>query len=336
MDRRYADELPLSEPRKSAQPISATEESTPEIGRSSTARQVLKVAFFVVVIVGTVYYLWSQRDDMVEAVRRLSLGTFLFSGVFALVGTALWGQVWISLLHGMGVHPPQRDANSVFFVSQIGKYLPGKLWPALMQMQAGRRWGASRRLTLGSNILFLGIVVASGIAVGAVLLPWASSGGLSRYWWLLLLLIPLAAGLHPRVVPSVLDWLFARFGREPLGLHLTGRGLFSAVAWAVVTWVVFGLHLLVMMQSYGDFGLLPFAAATGGMALAWAGGIASLIAPAGVGVRDTLVVVTLSPITGSANALTITLASRVLLILSDAILAGAGALLARRRREVSA
>ncbi|MBO0841843.1 MAG: flippase-like domain-containing protein [Nocardioides sp.] len=298
--------------------------------RPSLKKRLLKIGLAALVLLGCVYLVWRDRHDLARAVHELSLGSFLLSGVFALAGTMLIGQIWIALLKGMDIKPKQVDANSVFFVSQLGKYLPGSVWPVVAQMQFGLRWGAPRRLMLGANILFMGIVVASGIAVGAIMLPWSSSDGLTKYWWLLVLLVPLAVCLHPRVVPGLLDWGFAKIGREPLGLRLTARGLFTAIGWAVLAWVALGIHVAIMMHSYGSAGVLPLAAATGGMALAWAAGIAFIPAPAGAGIREIILGATLAPFVPTGAPAVIALASRVLLLLSDIVLAALGALLGRR------
>ncbi|GGR61509.1 hypothetical protein J2S40_000829 [Nocardioides luteus] len=296
----------------------------------SLKKRLLKIGLALVVVLGGAYLVWRERDDLATAVRELSATRFAVAGALAVVGTVLIGQIWVALLHGMGIRPALRDSHSVFYVSQLGKYLPGSVWPVVAQMQFGLRWGVARRTMLGANILFMVVVVASGIGVGALLLPWSSPEGLSRYWWLLLLLVPLAVCLHPRVVPGMLDWLFARLGREPLGVRLTARGLFTAIGWAVLAWVAFGLHLAVMMQSYASVGLLEVAAATGGMALAWAAGIAFIPAPAGTGIREALLALTLGPFIGAPEALTVALASRVLLLVADVVLAGLGAVAGRR------
>jgi len=281
-------------------------------------------------VVGGAVLVWSRSDDIAEAVDRLSLGRFVASGLLAVAGTVLIQSIWSALLHGLDAHPGRRDAASVFFVSQLGKYLPGSVWPVVAQMQFGRRWGVPRAVMFAANILLLGAVTASGIAVGAVLLPWASPSGLSHYWWLVLLLVPLLAGLHPRTVPAVLDVVLRRLGREPLGARLTTRGLAAAGAWSLASWLVLGAHIAVLVGAFHGVGVRELAAAVGGMGLAWAAGIAFIPAPAGAGVRDTVLVLTLAPITGSPEALTIALASRALLLIADVLLAALGAL-ARRR-----
>lgn len=304
-----------------------------ETGTSATPslrNRLIRIGLALVVVLGSAYLVWRRRADLATAVEELSMGRFLLSGVFAVLGTVLTGQIWVALLHGMGLRPGPRDSHSVFYVSQLGKYLPGSVWPVLAQMQFGLRWGAARRTMLGANIIFMGVVVASGIGVGAILLPWSSPDGLTRYWWLLLCLVPLAVGLHPRVVPGALDWILTRTGRPPLGVRVSGRGLAVAIGWAVAAWVALGVHLTILLQAYDGVSVLTVAAATGGMALAWAAGIVFIPAPAGAGIRETLLVITLGPLVGTAAALTVALASRVLLLIADVLLAGLGALVGRR------
>jgi hypothetical protein len=282
------------------------------------------------VVAGGAYLVWRHTEDLGEAVSRLTLWRVVLSGVLGVAGTYLIGRIWSSLLAGMGVRPHALDADAVFFVSQLGKYIPGSVWPVVAQMQFGLRWGAPRRVMFAANLLLLAVVTTTGIIVGGLLLPWSSSDGLERYWWLLLLLVPLAVSLHPRVVPAVLDWLLTRIGREPLHVRLTSRGLLAAVAWAVAAWLVLGLHLLALMTAYDGIGPVDFVVATGGMGLAWAAGLAFIPAPAGAGVREAVLVLSFTPLVGTTPAVGVALASRVLLLLADVLLAAAGALLRRR------
>lgn len=233
---------------------------------------------------------------------------------------------WFALLRGLGVRVRAREATAVFFVSQLGKYLPGSVWPVLAQMRFGARWGVPRRLMFAANLLLIAAVVATGVAAGAALLPWSSPDGLARYWWLLLLLPPLAVVLHPRMLPTLLDRLLERVGREPTGARLSGRGLAAALAWSVAAWVVLGLHVVALTSVYATPDTAAVAAAIGGIALGWAAGIAFVPAPAGAGVRDGVLALTLTPIVGAAPALVVALASRVVILVVDVLLAAVGAL----------
>ncbi len=280
------------------------------------------------VLLGGGWLVLREGDDLAAALTALDPAHLALSGLLAVAGTVLIEQVWWSLLRGLGAPVPAGAAASVFFVTQLGKYVPGSVWPTLAQMELGARWGAPRRVMLAAGLLLIAAVTATGSAAGGLLLPWSSPAGLARYWWLLLLLAPLAVVLHPRALPWLLDRALARMGREPTGVRLSHAGLIRALAWCGATWVVLGAHVWVLLASYDDPGPAGAAAAIGGIGLAWAAGIAFVPAPAGAGVRDAVLVLTLLPFVGSAAALTIALASRVLLLLADVGLAAVAALAA--------
>jgi hypothetical protein len=278
------------------------------------------------VLAGGAWLLWRESDELAAAADDLSVPRLLASGVVALVGAMLFKRSWFALLRGLGVTVGQREATAVFFISQLGKYLPGSVWPVLAQMRFGSRWGVPRRLMFAANMLLIAAIVATGVAVGALLLPWSSPDGLTRYWWLLLLLPPLAVVLHPRMLPTLLDRLLERVGREPTGARLSGRGLAASLAWSVAAWIVFGCHVLLLTSAYEPPEVAAVAAAIGGIALGWAAGIAFIPAPAGAGVRDVVLTLTLAPLIGTAPALVVALASRVVILVVDVLLAAAGAL----------
>jgi hypothetical protein len=266
--------------------------------------------------------------EIQRAVADVGIAVLCLSALLGLLGTVLIGQVWFVLLAGLGVRAPRREMAAVFFVSQLGKYLPGSVWPVLAQMELGHRWGAPRRTMLTANIMMLAVVAATGLTVGAALLPWSGGDGLSRYGWTLVFLVPLLACLHPRTIPVAVDLVLRVVGRQPLGTRVTGRAMLSALGWGFVVWAVMGAHLLVMTRALGAAPpAAAAAAAAGGMGLGWAAGLIVVPAPAGAGIRDAVLVATLAPLLGVPEALSVALASRVLLLLADVVLAAIGAAL---------
>ncbi len=113
-----------------------------------------------------------------------------------------------------------------------------------------------------------------------------------------------------------------------------------ALAWSVVSWAGFGLQMWLLVRTLGagaEASLLPLA--VGAFALAWTAGFLFVIAPAGAGVREVVLVLALSPVLGTDQALLATLVSRALMTLGDGLVAGVAILFARRRlpdREVLA
>ena len=160
--------------------------------------------------------------------------------------------------------------------------------------------------------------------------------GATAYRWAFALVPVLLAGLHPRVLNTVLGRLLRLARRPPLEQPLTGRVMAGALAWACASWVFYGLQIWLLATRLGAPGGRTALLAVGGFAFAWSVGFLVVFAPAGAGVRDVLLVAMLGPVLGVSSATAVALVSRALMTAGDllsAALATAAAAAAPGRRE---
>jgi uncharacterized membrane protein YbhN (UPF0104 family) len=285
---------------------------------------------FIVLAGGAAVYAVSRRRaELTVVLGHLGPLAVVASVLFGLLGTGASFLLWRQMLLGLGADPPRSASFRVFFVSQLGKYLPGSVWPVLAQMEFGKKTGIGRRTMLAANALTLALSLAVGLIIGAALLPLTSTSALRRFGWFFLFLPFLLALLHPRTIPGLLDWLFKRIGRSPLGQRLAWSATLRAAGWALVSWVLLGLHLYALTSGLGVTGPRILAATIGGFALAASVGILVVPAPAGAGVRDVVLIATLGVSMTSAQALGVGLASRVVLIVADLLMAALAVLTSR-------
>jgi len=277
--------------------------------------------FLVLAAAAAVYAVSKRQHELAAALDHLGPLAVAASVLFGLLGTGASFLLWRQLLLGLGADPPRSESFRAFFVSQLGKYLPGSVWPVVAQMEFGRKTGIGRRTMLAANALTLALSLAVGLIVGAALLPLSSVSALRTFGWLFLIFPFLLALLHPRTIPGLLDWLFKRIGRPPLGQRLSWSATWRAACWALLSWVLLGLHLYALTSGLGVAGPRILAATIGGFALAASAGILFLPAPAGAGVRDVVLIATLGVSMTGAQALGVGLASRVLLIVVDLLMA---------------
>ena len=220
---------------------------------------------------------------------------------------------------------PWRIGARAFFTSQLGKYLPGSVWPVLVQMEAGKARGASRRTMLAANLITVVLSCAVGLILAAALLPISDTHALSHYWWLLLVLPFLIALLHPRALPMVLDRVFALLHRPPLDERLPVRNTVRAAGWSVGSFIFQGLHIAILALTLGGGGFSTVLLCIGGMSLAVSAGVLFIPAPAGAGVRDVILTLVLRATLSGGQALAVVVASRALLIVADLALAAIAA-----------
>jgi glycosyltransferase 2 family protein len=287
-------------------------------------RRLGKIAPYVFIVLAgaaAIYAISRRRAELAVVLGHLGPLAVVASLLFGMLGTGVSFLLWRQLLLGLGVDHPRGGSFRVFFVGQLGKYLPGSVWPVVAQMEYGRKRGIARRTILAANALTLALSLAVGLIIGAVLLPLTTTSALQTFGWFYLFLPFLLALLHPRTIPGLLDWLFARIGRQPLGQRLSWSAMWRAAGWALLSWVLLGLHLYALTSGLGVAGPRVLAATIGGFALAASAGILFVPAPAGAGIRDVVLIATLGVSMTGAEALGVGLASRVLLIVVDLVMA---------------
>ncbi len=273
----------------------------------------------------------SRWEQVKASLGELGLGALGFSFAVAITGSAASMLVWRALLADLGSDLPVRPAAKVFFVGQLGKYVPGAIWPMVAQMELGRRLGLPRRRSAAAFVLTMLVVFASALFVASAALPLLGRDETAGYRWLLVL-TPLIAGLlHPRVINRLLGLFFRLLRREPLERPLSGRGVIRAFGWALVAWACFGLHIAVLVTELDVPVARALPLAIGAFAIAWCAGPVVMIAPAGAGVRELALVALLAPVLDPAGALVVALASRLFLTVADVLLAWLAALAAIRR-----
>lgn len=295
-------------------------------------RAVIGAVVIAVVIAAAAFAVYHQRHAFADALDNVGVPIMLASFAVAALSTGFTYLVWREVLRGLAVDLPFGAGARVFFTSQLGKYLPGSVWPVVMQMEAGRARGASRRTMLAANLITLVLSCAVGLVLACVLLPVSDARALSRYWWLLLGLPFLLALLHPRAVPLLLDRAFALLRRAPLGQRLEVRDSLRASAWSGASFLAQGLHVAILAIAVGGTEFSTVVLCVGGMALAVSAGVLFIPAPAGAGIRDIVLTLVLQAALTSGQALAVVVASRVILIVVDVVLAGLAGFSLRHRR----
>jgi glycosyltransferase 2 family protein len=272
----------------------------------------------------------SRRDAVAAQLAGADPAPLALSAVAGLAGVGVSGLVWRRALAGLGAVLPLPAAVRVFFVAQLGKYLPGSLWPVLAQAELGRDHGVARRTAVAGQAVFMWVHLLTGGIVGVPVL--AAAGVLPA--WAALAPLPLLPLLAPRPLAAAAGWALRRTRREPLPAVPGTADMLVACGWALLMWLLYGLHVhwaLVAVDA-GARGPADVALAVGAFAAAWSAGFLVLVAPAGAGAREAVLVAGLAAATSTTAALTAALLSRLLLTLADAGWGGAGLLAGVRRR----
>ena len=286
--------------------------------------------FVVVALAAAVLAVARDREQVLAALQRLPVGTVLLALAVNVVYLACPLASWRAVLADLGSRLPARAAFEVFFLSQLGKYVPGGVWNLVAASELGRDRAIPRRRSLTAMAVSILVAIVAGLvaAVPALALAGRSVPGGGWLW----LALPVAlALLAPPVLNRLLGWLMRLARREPLEHPMTARGTAVAAGWALLGWVVVGVQVWLLGLGLGlDRSASSLLRVVGAYAVAWIVGYVVVVAPAGLGPRELVLGVLLAGALPAGAAVVLVLVARVLQTVVDLAMAGVGYGLGRR------
>jgi hypothetical protein len=295
---------------------------------------IVRVVVAVAVVVALVWGVARNWTEISADLQRVSVGALRLSVVPAGLGTWLTMVGWRVVLADLGSPLHTAPAGGVFFVGQLGKYLPGSVWTVLVQADMAARLHVPRRRTGVAGLVTIGLSVLTGLLVGLPALPLLfQASGASSAW--LLLAVPLLVVLvWPALLNRLIAWGLRLLRRQPLEETLSARAILTTVVLYALAWVLFGVHILVLALAVGG-GTGVTVASLSGYALAGSLGMLTVILPAGLGARDGILAIVLASAMPLSAGTAVALVSRFVVTLVDVLAAAGGWAYARRHHLVA-
>jgi len=268
---------------------------------------------------------------------EISYPRLLFS--FGLLGLLfiMYGIVWRYILRRLGYALTFADSMRIWFLSQAGRYVPGKVWFALGRIYLCERKGIPRAVAMIATALELGLVLASALIVFGVASIWVPAIGLISYPLGFAIVGIVLVASHPRFLKGFLR----RFGKVSGEIQVRYRDTLRIMLIYVVCWIVYGLGFYLVATSFRiptqtlDLRVVSQLEATVAMtginSIAWAAGLVSVITPAGLGIREGISGILLSRLADKPYPVLIPLVARLWVTIGEVATIGI-VLLQRGRR----
>ena len=189
---------------------------------------------------------WPRRDELAAAFRDLG-GSVLPAALVLGLALVLAVATWRASLAAVGTRLDTRESVAVYLPAQLGKYLPGALWPVLGQADRAGDFGVSRRSVAVGGALAVLVAALTAATVGVFAI--APLGGLALVVSVVCAValatsLLLAPGPLLRAGARVLPGWAGTVSPDPPALR-------RALRWGWATWLVQGLHLLPLLVASG-------------------------------------------------------------------------------------
>jgi hypothetical protein len=297
----------------------------------TTAWRLAQAAIVVAVLWFVARYIGEQWVEFSALWRTLEPNYALLAAsalvVLASYVVLIW--TWQHTVRAWGERLGFRDAARIWFVSNLGRYVPGKVWQIGAMGMLAQRVGVSPVAAVGSSLVVTIVNVLAGAAVAAV----ASAGNVDAPAWALPATIALACGViaAPWLLPVVVRTASAVLRRELRVPSLPHSAIWIAALGCTAAWVMYGvafrwMHIALIGHATGTL-----AGSTAAFTASYLVGFLVLLAPGGIGVREYALIPMLGRfgIATGGEALLIVLGSRFWLTILE-VLPGVLFLLFRR------
>jgi hypothetical protein len=277
--------------------------------------KVLNRVFQVLVVGLTLAYVARALVRNWDQVTALDVRVGWRHGAALVLGIAyLWvrGLIWHDLVRKVVGDVPVRINVACWLASQLGKYVPGKVMLVLGRVLVYKRRGLSVTRVASGFVLEM-LALFSTAALFTTLAPFFGDWPLPWFLqWASGVAFVLLTGLcHPRWL-ALAERLLRRFGIRATEVPTYRfRDALGWIAMMTADWLILGLGLFLLADTIVPLEPALFVPLTAAFALAGTAGIAVLVAPSGLGVREGVLTLLLTPVLGPGPSAVLAIMARL-------------------------
>jgi uncharacterized membrane protein YbhN (UPF0104 family) len=240
----------------------------------------------------------------------LILSTFLFALSYFI---QVWA--WYLITVKLGIALPRFETLESWFYSQLGKYLPGKVWLLLSRFYFYESKAKSRKsiwialyVETATMVIAAWLLFLAGLFLFQEVRTFYSAG--KWIGWMLPFLLALLS-LHPRVLQKIFNWILTFLKKDTVSLSIAYTDILWILLISVLSWAVAGVGFYFFVKSLYPISSSHVLFLAGSLSFASLLGLIAIFAPIGLGVREGILVYFLSYLMPSSVAVVISILTRL-------------------------
>jgi glycosyltransferase 2 family protein len=200
--------------------------------------------------------------------------------------------VWREVLKSTGFVPPFHRIYRVWFLSNLGRYLPGKLWTFLGTIYLlEKKEGVSIERSFYTSILAQAVSVISGLVLAVVFLDHMLYSKFNHSWIIVIPTLILLFGflvliIFPQTPIGLVNFLLKLLKKQKVNFYLRRKDVIFFVIFYVFSWLFLGLSFFVFVKSITPLSWDLYFNLTAAFSASTTLGFLAIFAPGGIGVRE--------------------------------------------------
>jgi len=273
-------------------------------------KRILQVSLIVVIFYFLAKNLYVNWNKIVKYDWNINYYFLTYSFLLLIVGSFLIALGWNLILRVLGGRLGYKRALRIFFITDLAKYVPGKVWTMVGKVYLCAKEGIPIAKTSASVVIQPLIQVIAGIMMFLISLPfWTKTSGFMSKLYLFLPLIPIGLILlHPAIMTKILNFVLTRLKQKPIELNIKYRDILLILLLWCGLWILTGVASYFLIISIYSFPISQLPVVIGIFSIA---GISQFLTPSGIGVLEGVLTVLLGLYVPVHIAIFIALLARV-------------------------
>ncbi len=254
-------------------------------------------------------YEWNFNIVLLISSFTLLIVTFLFM-------VRIWQ--W-KLLPLLGARIPFGKAFYIWFISSLGRYVPGKIWQVASMAYLTKKEGIPVETSITSAILAQVLAFIPGAALGAITLVIVFSYGIQ---WIALAFLIVVIGVilvYPPFLEKSINFIGKRLKRPPVRISGRHHNMLWIMFLYLLGWILYGSAFFLFARSVVTIPIIQMIMYPGIFTASYLVGLIAIFVPGGLGVREGILTALLSSFFPLSIATAIALASRLWFTLAEII-----------------
>ena len=287
---------------------------------------------FALVVAAVVWVVYRNIGEIRTFDFSYRWGFILLAFLFEILAYITQFGIWVGISKEFGLKAPVPKAAKGFFLSQLGKYIPGKVGLVLVRMDAYRGYSKKQvavatGFEMVSSLASACLLVLLGVVSASALLP-SYSVWIAVFGFVLILIF-----LYPPLFLRLINLGFRIIKRAPIEKSPSYKTTLKFISAFMLVGLLHGMGLFFVLNSLAALSFSHFLTVTGVYYAAGLVGLFAVFAPAGIGVREGIMMLVLPAFIAEPVVIVGAIIIRLLMTTAELLLAGASVMIEKISRN---
>jgi hypothetical protein len=251
---------------------------------------IVKTILFLTVI----WFLYKSISSNFDKIKDINYSNydpkFMFVSVITLFVSLVYPVfVWKFLIRSMGEKINTLSALRIWFISNLGRYIPGKVFQVAGLVYLTSSEGISRSKAVQSVLYSQITANGLGLFMGLGLLSLNNGkGSFPNHFHIILILIAVFITIlwFPTLFMRSSNFMLKKMKKEIIEQSVSQKDYILYLILQVINWILMSVAFLFLISSYTNISVVQDPVLIFILPLSWTIGLLAVFAPGGVGVRE--------------------------------------------------